>query len=778
MPRIKPDEDHNDPRAYAAGVGIALLSTLCSAIGLLLQKLTHRRLSVLSDEVTRQKQSFSKQPLFWLGIVFMGIGAALSFAVFAFLGQSRASAMAAITILWNGIMSALFLNERFTAWDGLVSSVIICGAVIAVVYGSSGASTQPVDSLSAVVDMLSRQIVWVAAIVVIVIYGLALVAVRRISRVGRLRTTGQIRLECYLCILISAIHTGITGMLSSSVVNSISGAVQSDTGSDTAGAWQFWLLVVCLPASLVLQVSFLNSALSQMDALEIVPPYQAGVICIGLVWGIVFLGDADTMEPSALALFCVGCGIACCGVVLLAFKRRMTPRLDAIWERWGWTVCLLRVHRESTKAGAPAGAPALPGTDSPASHAAPSAAPPGSQAASTGMPYVSSAGKSRSTSRVSTSTGSAVEEKAGLPPHPADDPAVRPCNQCTRAPSPADLQRAPALRCASASSSFGSVPLVSPSIALSVEPFAAAAAASELSNDASVPPAPLSLPRAVVPEACVADAAESSAGEHSSARGDVGAAVPSAAVADDFADVVARSSAMMRHDDTLVANCTDCDPVRPLFAEAASQIMAERRAVTAATGVPSPSMESVTPFNAPIDEGVSRASTGNWATGITSARGGQSIIVTTDVACAPSSIPPHRPLAVFAPPFTAGSTVAAPTPSPPGLHLSLQPFSSSTQVPGVFGLKTLPAALASATATAPATADRRSLSPWQAVGGAVSTVTAAASVPAVEPVVSAMAMSSCTTGTDCSSGRLDLISLTVAPTEPPWSVPASETASS
>ena len=58
----------------------------------------------------------------------------------------------------------------------------------------------------------------------------------------------------------------------------------------TAG--QFYLLVIALAASLVLQLGFLNSALRQLDALEIIPPYQAGVVIVGIAWGMVFTDDA------------------------------------------------------------------------------------------------------------------------------------------------------------------------------------------------------------------------------------------------------------------------------------------------------------------------------------------------------------------------------------------------------------------------------------------------------------------------------------------------------
>lgn len=185
--------------SYAAGVGIALFSTLSNALGLLCQKLTHRRLAALAEAEEKaggpkkKGKHYIRQPLWWLGIFCMVIGAILSFAVFAFLGQSRASAMAAITILWNGILASLCLGERFSAWDGLVASVIVCGAVVAVVFGSNGAGSQPTDNLPTVIAILSRQIVWIAAIVVILIYAATYVAVRFISRKGKARTLGQVR---------------------------------------------------------------------------------------------------------------------------------------------------------------------------------------------------------------------------------------------------------------------------------------------------------------------------------------------------------------------------------------------------------------------------------------------------------------------------------------------------------------------------------------------------------------------------------------------------------
>lgn len=306
--------------------------------------LQHRRLALQKDDpaTAKKPKRYFLQPLWLLGILAMLAGALLSFAVFNFLGQSRASAMAAITIFWNGIMSAVFLGERFTAWDGIVSGIIIGGACVAVVFGSVGAGSQPTDSLATVVQMLSRQIVWIAAILVIALFASLYAAVRVIARKGKSRTPQQVRVECYCRITLSALLTGVTGMLASAVVKSIGGAVKAEDAVSVIGAWQFYLMLLSLPVSLVGQLGFLNSALCQLDALVIVPPYQSGVIIVGLIWGMVFTGDASGATDQSVALFVIGCAISCCGVLLLGLKRRMVPLLDVLWVRLGWARCLPR----------------------------------------------------------------------------------------------------------------------------------------------------------------------------------------------------------------------------------------------------------------------------------------------------------------------------------------------------------------------------------------------------------------------------------------------------
>ena len=217
-----------------------------------------------------------------------------------------------------------------------MTAVILVGAVVSLVFGSSGNAQQPVENLASFCAVLLRPIDWIGGAVVLVVSAVAYFFVRRLAARGAARTPAQVRTECYLRILLAALLTGLTGMLATAVVKSIGGAADGGGALSIVAAWQFWLTLLALPCSLVLQLGFLNSALRQMDALEIIPPYQASIVIIGLAWGMVFTGDADGMSSVDLGLFVLGCLIACVGVLLLALKRRMVPRCDAEWRRRGW----------------------------------------------------------------------------------------------------------------------------------------------------------------------------------------------------------------------------------------------------------------------------------------------------------------------------------------------------------------------------------------------------------------------------------------------------------
>jgi type II secretory pathway pseudopilin PulG len=112
----------SDVGQYVGGVCVALVSTSCSAVGLALQKSVHKRREAQEKS---ERRPYYREPRWLGGIGLMLVGSLLSLAVFALLGQSRASAMAAVTIAINAVLSKYFLGEPFTSIDA-ATTLFIC----------------------------------------------------------------------------------------------------------------------------------------------------------------------------------------------------------------------------------------------------------------------------------------------------------------------------------------------------------------------------------------------------------------------------------------------------------------------------------------------------------------------------------------------------------------------------------------------------------------------------------------------------------------------------
>ncbi len=92
-------------------------------------------------------------------------------------------------------------------------------------------------------------------------------------------------LECFVRAFLSGIFSGSTGMCSKLVIVTVVAAAQAQDYKAVLGRWEWYLALFGLPASLVFQLRFLNSALKRFDALEAVPIYQSSISLVGMAWG-------------------------------------------------------------------------------------------------------------------------------------------------------------------------------------------------------------------------------------------------------------------------------------------------------------------------------------------------------------------------------------------------------------------------------------------------------------------------------------------------------------
>lgn len=84
----------------------------------------------------------------------------------------------------------------------------------------------------------------------------------------------------------------------------------------------FYVFLISLPLTTVLQLKCLNSALANFDSLLVVPIYQASICIIGVVWGWIFYAENKELPAVNQAMFILGCVISVIGICLLGLKPR------------------------------------------------------------------------------------------------------------------------------------------------------------------------------------------------------------------------------------------------------------------------------------------------------------------------------------------------------------------------------------------------------------------------------------------------------------------------
>jgi hypothetical protein len=273
--QLRPFARMDSDGVFAAGVFLSIFISCCNSLGMGLQKRVHKKLSM-----TGAAGEYYKDPGWVVGLVCMTIASVGSLGNYALLGQSRASAMASITIVTNAIMAKYFLGEYIGLMDVLVIAVITVGVTIAVVYGAT-AGAQTTTTLTEICALLSRDAVYVATALIVLYAGFAELATRvlRARALTGKQSNAEAKLECFLRAFTAGLFSGSTGFFAKAVVATIGSMAATHSSADLA-KWQFWLFLIGLPCSILFQLRGLNAGLRYFDVSQVVPIYQSSIIFV------------------------------------------------------------------------------------------------------------------------------------------------------------------------------------------------------------------------------------------------------------------------------------------------------------------------------------------------------------------------------------------------------------------------------------------------------------------------------------------------------------------
>jgi len=155
-------------------------------------------------------------------------------------------------------------------------------------------------------------------------------AMERAYAAGRVSEAApRFRATLFVRTAVAGLFSGFVGSFSKAVVSVFSAAVGS--GADgNLNRWEPWILLVCLPAALVFQVFYLNSALRRFAANEAVPLYQSMVVVAGLMFGWVIFNEAAGKSGGAIVGVVCGFLLIVAGILSLLARKRAAPLTTAV----------------------------------------------------------------------------------------------------------------------------------------------------------------------------------------------------------------------------------------------------------------------------------------------------------------------------------------------------------------------------------------------------------------------------------------------------------------
>ena len=307
-------------KAYLTGILLAVLTACVNSTGMGLQKRVHLDLAQLPAGVPRR---YWRDRRWMAGLVCMAVASVLVLVNYGILGQARASAMSALTIVTNALMAKYYLREAFTVLDIAATVFIIAGIVTAVVFGAT-AGAADLESLSELIATMSNDTVYVVSALIVVtvgaLYGVIAYSDSFERKKGR-RSRRLRGLECFARALLAGIFSGLTGFFAKAVTYAVRDSVAVHNAAGSVGNGYFYIFILGLPLSIFMQLKTLNEGLRNFDAVEIVPMYQASIVCVGVSWGWTFYQENKDLARTDEYKFALGVLVSVLGICLLTFKK-------------------------------------------------------------------------------------------------------------------------------------------------------------------------------------------------------------------------------------------------------------------------------------------------------------------------------------------------------------------------------------------------------------------------------------------------------------------------
>ncbi|XP_069126089.1 NIPA-like protein 2 isoform X1 [Argopecten irradians] len=282
-----------------AGCLLAIGGNLLISVSLNLQKYAHVRNELRVDAI-----HYTKDPLWWVGVVLMGLGEIGNFSAYGFAPASLVAPLGTTTVIANLFLAAIFLKEKIRAENLFGSAMAVIGAFLIVTFSSKTETVRDGEQLNSAVTQVSFIVYICMELVFLVVLFLILYWL-------------EIR-KVVVYLLIASVIASFTVICA----KGLSGMIQlSFAGNSQFGHPIMYAMAIIMILTAVIQVKFLNEAMKSFESTVVVPTNFVFFTISAIVAGIVFYKEFWGLNGLEICMFLVGCLMSFVGVYFITMNR-------------------------------------------------------------------------------------------------------------------------------------------------------------------------------------------------------------------------------------------------------------------------------------------------------------------------------------------------------------------------------------------------------------------------------------------------------------------------
>ncbi|PWN42601.1 DUF803-domain-containing protein [Ceraceosorus guamensis] len=294
----------NPPAFQYVGIALAVGSGLFIGSSFVLKKKGLLASQKLHGQKAGEGHAYLKSWMWWSGMILMILGEILNVVAYAVSSAVLVTPLGALSVVICAILSSIFLKEKLTLFGKLGAALCIVGSTVIAINAPSSHQAGDIKSfmhLFIAPGFLSWMGVCIVGSLILIFWAT--------PRYGK----KQMLIPITICSLIGGLSVSTISGIGSAVILTIRGSMQLTH-------WFFYVLLVFVIVTLLIEINYLNKALELFNTAMVTPTYYVIFTFCTLVTSIVLYQGLDA-DAIAIVTIVLGFLTICAGISLLQLSK-------------------------------------------------------------------------------------------------------------------------------------------------------------------------------------------------------------------------------------------------------------------------------------------------------------------------------------------------------------------------------------------------------------------------------------------------------------------------